>query len=66
MRVNAKQSCISPRRSARALLERHLDYLITELQEIAWDPRSEAVIAHRVRRLGALTLADHPLRGCRR
>ncbi len=45
----------------RALLERHLDYLITELQEIAWDPRSEAVIAHRVRRLGALTLADHPL-----
>ena len=64
MRANAKQSCISRRRSARSLLEQHLDYLIDGADEIAWDPRSEAVVAHRVRRLGALVLAEQPLRGC--
>jgi ATP-dependent helicase HrpB len=44
------------------LLEHHLGYLIEESTEIAWDSRTESVLAHRVRRLGALVLADQPLR----
>jgi ATP-dependent helicase HrpB len=46
----------------RQLLETHLAYLVEERTEIVWDPRSETVLAHRERRLGALVLADQPLR----
>lgn len=47
----------------RALLERHFGSLITEQDEVAWDSRTGAVIARRVKRLGALVLEERPLRG---
>ena len=47
----------------RALLERHFGSLITEQDEVAWDSRTAAVVARRVKRLGALVLEERPLRG---
>jgi len=47
----------------RARLDRHLGHLIHSQDEVAWDARSNAVVAHRVRRLDALVLEDAPLRG---
>jgi ATP-dependent helicase HrpB len=47
----------------RALLERHFGALITEQDEVAWDARAGAVIARRVRRLGALVLEERALHG---
>jgi ATP-dependent helicase HrpB len=47
----------------RDLLERHCAGAIDEQDEIAWDSRSAAVVARRVRRLGALVLDERPLRG---
>jgi ATP-dependent helicase HrpB len=44
------------------LLERHFAAAITETASIVWDPRTEAVAARRVRRLGSLQLQDEPLR----
>jgi ATP-dependent helicase HrpB len=46
-----------------ALLERHFGALIEETTRVEWDPRSEAVAARRVRRLGELVIGDEPLRG---
>jgi ATP-dependent helicase HrpB len=46
-----------------ALLERHFGALIEETTRVEWDPRSEAVAARRMRRLGGLVIADEPLRG---
>ncbi len=46
----------------RPLLEQHLGHLVRSEDEVAWDPRSNAVVAHRVRRLDALVLEDTPLR----
>ncbi len=45
----------------RALLEQHFAGAIVEQDEIAWDPRSEAVSARRVRRLGSLVLQERAL-----
>ena len=45
-----------------ALLERHFSSAITEDATVAWDPKVEAVVARRLRRLGALVLHDEPLR----
>jgi len=47
---------------SRALLEQHLGHLVQEVEEVAWDARTQAVVAHRVRRLDALVLDDTPLR----
>jgi ATP-dependent helicase HrpB len=47
----------------RALLEQHFGSLVTEQDEVAWDTRTGAVIARRVKRLGALVLEERPLRG---
>ena len=47
----------------RALLEENFGSLITEQDEVAWDSRTAAVIARRVKRLGALVLEERPLRG---
>jgi ATP-dependent helicase HrpB len=47
----------------RALLEQHFGALITEQDQVAWDARAGAVIARRVRRLGALVLEERALRG---
>jgi ATP-dependent helicase HrpB len=46
----------------RGLLEEHLGHLVSVADEVAWDARTAAVGAHRVRRLDALVLADEPLR----
>jgi ATP-dependent helicase HrpB len=46
----------------RALLEEHLGHLLSVADEVAWDARTAAVGAHRVRRLDALVLVDEPLR----
>jgi ATP-dependent helicase HrpB len=46
----------------RRLLEQHLGHLMTTEDEVTWDVRTSAVVAHRVRRLDALVLADEPLR----
>ena len=46
----------------RRLLEQHLGHLVTTEDEVTWDVRAGAVVAHRVRRLDALVLADEPLR----
>jgi ATP-dependent helicase HrpB len=45
----------------RALLERHLGHLVEATDEVAWDTRAAAVVARRVRRLGALVLEERPL-----
>ena len=45
-----------------ALLERHFASAITEDASVGWDPRTEAVAARRIRRLGALVLQDEPMR----
>jgi ATP-dependent helicase HrpB len=47
----------------RGLLEKHFGSLVTDLDEVAWDSRTGAVIARRVKRLGALVLEERPLRG---
>ena len=47
---------------ARDLLESHFGDAIATVDEVGWDTRGESVLAHRVRRLGALILADQPLR----
>jgi ATP-dependent helicase HrpB len=47
---------------ARALLERHLSERIRTDAEVRWDPRAEAVVARRTRRLGALVLEERALR----
>ena len=44
------------------LLERHFAGAIEVTESVAWDTRQELVAARRVRRLGALVLADEPLR----
>jgi ATP-dependent helicase HrpB len=46
----------------RALLEQHFGSLIREQDEVAWDARAGAVIARRVKRLGALVLEERALR----
>jgi ATP-dependent helicase HrpB len=43
------------------LIEEHFAAAIEEIERIEWDPPSEAVLARRLRRLGALTLSDDPL-----
>jgi ATP-dependent helicase HrpB len=46
---------------SRDLLERHFaDALVTH-DEVAWDPREEAVVARRVRRLDRLVVDERPL-----
>ena len=45
-----------------ALLETHFGGAIEDVSIVEWDPRIEAVVAHRVRRLGRLVLRDEPLR----
>jgi ATP-dependent helicase HrpB len=45
-----------------ALLLLHFASAITETESVAWDPRTEAVAARKVRRLGALVLRDEALR----
>jgi ATP-dependent helicase HrpB len=44
------------------LLLEHFAPLVTETASVAWDPRSEAVAARRIRRLGELVIEDEPLR----
>jgi ATP-dependent helicase HrpB len=46
---------------ARDLLDRHLGTRIETVDEVAWDPRTEAVVARRVRRLDALVLEERAL-----
>jgi ATP-dependent helicase HrpB len=46
----------------RDLLERHFPSLIETRDEVEWDSRAGAVVARRVRRLGALVLEERPLR----
>lgn len=46
----------------RKLIEEHLAHLVVTKDEVAWDARASVVVAHRVRRLDAVTLADEPLR----
>ena len=46
---------------ARDDLERHFATSIVEDRRVAWDPRTEAVVARRQRRLGQLMLTDEPL-----
>ncbi len=45
-----------------ALVETHLGALLEDHRRVAWDARSEAVIARRERRLGGLVIAEAPLR----
>ena len=45
-----------------SLLEGHFAGAIEDVPIVEWDPRVEAVAAHRVRRLGRLVLRDEPLR----
>jgi ATP-dependent helicase HrpB len=45
---------------ARPLLEAHLGHLVRDESEVTWDDRTNAVVAHRVRRLDALVLDDTP------
>jgi ATP-dependent helicase HrpB len=47
---------------SRALLEQHLGHLVKTEDEVAWDARTNAVVARRVQRLDALVLEDRPLR----
>jgi ATP-dependent helicase HrpB len=44
------------------LLLKHFAPLVTSADSVAWDPRSEAVAARRIRRLGELVIEDEPLR----
>ena len=46
-----------------SLLMQHFGALVEETTRIEWDPRTEAVAARRLRRLGQLVLEDEPLRG---
>jgi len=46
----------------RTVLEANLADSIVSADEVVWDPRSEAVIARRVRRIDALILEERPLR----
>jgi ATP-dependent helicase HrpB len=46
---------------ARAELESDLMSLIETVDQIAWDPRAEMVVARRMRRLGELVLSERPL-----
>lgn len=45
----------------RRLLEEHLGHLAVTEDEVAWDQRTESVLARRVRRLDSLVLAEEPL-----
>ncbi|HEX9207981.1 MAG TPA: ATP-dependent helicase HrpB [Steroidobacteraceae bacterium] len=47
----------------REWLERCFARSIRTVDEVAWDARTEAVVARRVRRLGALVLDERPLHG---
>jgi ATP-dependent helicase HrpB len=47
----------------RVLLEQHFGSFVTEQDDVAWDGRTGAVIARRVKRLGALVLEERALRG---
>ena len=47
----------------RATLERHFAARVRTVDEVEWDPRSEAVLARRVRRLDALVLEERRLTG---
>jgi ATP-dependent helicase HrpB len=42
-------------------LEQHFATSIVEERRVAWDPRTEAVVARRQRKLGQLVLTDEPL-----
>jgi ATP-dependent helicase HrpB len=44
------------------LLLEHFGGLVEETTRVEWDPRSDAVAARRIRRLGQLVLEDEPLR----
>ena len=44
------------------LLLQHFGGLVEEATRVEWDPRSEAVAARRIRRLGQLVIEDEPLR----
>jgi ATP-dependent helicase HrpB len=44
------------------LLLEHFAHLVVDAQQVEWDPRAEAVVARRVRRLGELVLEEAPLR----
>lgn len=46
----------------RAVLEANLAHSIVTADEVAWDSRSESVIARRVRRIDALIIEERPLR----
>jgi ATP-dependent helicase HrpB len=46
----------------RALLDTHLEALMTASEEVGWDSRAAAVVARRVLRLGAIVLEERPLR----
>jgi ATP-dependent helicase HrpB len=48
---------------AREWLERCFERRIGTADEVAWDPRTESVVARRVRRLGALVLEERALHG---
>ena len=48
---------------AREWLERCFERRIETVDEVAWDSRTESVVARRVRRLGALVLDERPLHG---
>lgn len=48
---------------SREWLERCCERRIEAVDEVAWDSRTEAVLARRVRRLGALVLEERPLHG---
>ena len=45
-----------------SLLLEHFGGLLEEATHVEWDPRSEAVAARRIRRLGQLVIEDEPLR----
>jgi ATP-dependent helicase HrpB len=45
------------------LLEQHFGALVVQTTRVEWDPRSEAVAARRLRKLGDLVIEEEPLRG---
>jgi ATP-dependent helicase HrpB len=45
-----------------AVLLQHFAHLVEDTERVAWEPRSEAVAARRVRSLGGLVIEDTPLR----
>ena len=57
--ANARVYLAAP--MSRADLESQFVDTITDVEEVTWDDRTEAVVARRVRRLGALVLAEQTL-----